>query len=449
MVNRLRNPGRWLRVALWAALLAGAAGCSLILDPPPLADGAAETADGDVGPEAEDAPPVDDGAEVPEAEADVEPDDGADEGGSVGCGNGRVEAGEECDDGNADDTDDCPTSCEWAYCGDGYEWDGHEACDRDLDYPCSLSCGSPGWASCRSDCSGLGRCQGPEIDACNGIDDDCDGTTDEDCVGNDQCSGAVPIALGTTVSGTNVGAADDSEGSCGDGGGADVYHSFTLTDTSDVFLYTEAPDGFDTVLYASAICGEDDLGCEDDVYTTRMRTSALGLRGLEPGIYYVAVDSFDDSSAGDYDLTLLASAAGTPGDDCGSPIPIPEPDGAGGTVSVTGDTCTATNLHATGACGGGYGLELVYYFAVEETRTVTFSTCNAPTLADTVLSVRRRCADVTTELGCHDDMLAECSEHVGASTLTLTLDRGLYFLFVDTGGATTCGAFQVDVDGLR
>ena len=30
------------------------------------------------------------------------------------CGNGRVEGGEECDDGNTDDTDTCLSSCERA-----------------------------------------------------------------------------------------------------------------------------------------------------------------------------------------------------------------------------------------------------------------------------------------------------------------------------------------------
>jgi hypothetical protein len=87
------------------------------------------------------------------------------------CGNGVVESGETCDDGNHDNTDDCPDgiggtcdpavcgdghvladtedcddgnhdntdactddtanggSCEDAVCGDGFEWDGMEGCD--------------------------------------------------------------------------------------------------------------------------------------------------------------------------------------------------------------------------------------------------------------------------------------------------------------------------------
>jgi cysteine-rich repeat protein len=45
------------------------------------------------------------------------------------CGNGRVEAGEECDDGNQSDTDACLSTCKWATCGDGHVRAGVEDCD--------------------------------------------------------------------------------------------------------------------------------------------------------------------------------------------------------------------------------------------------------------------------------------------------------------------------------
>ena len=38
------------------------------------------------------------------------------------CGNGVVEIGESCDDGNDEDGDICPSSCKEAFCGDGYVW---------------------------------------------------------------------------------------------------------------------------------------------------------------------------------------------------------------------------------------------------------------------------------------------------------------------------------------
>ena len=45
------------------------------------------------------------------------------------CGNGEVEAGEACDDGNTDNNDDCTNVCELAACGDGFVQEGVETCD--------------------------------------------------------------------------------------------------------------------------------------------------------------------------------------------------------------------------------------------------------------------------------------------------------------------------------
>lgn len=45
------------------------------------------------------------------------------------CGDGVLDQGEECDDGDADDTDDCTSRCFFARCGDGFVHQGVEACD--------------------------------------------------------------------------------------------------------------------------------------------------------------------------------------------------------------------------------------------------------------------------------------------------------------------------------
>jgi cysteine-rich repeat protein len=45
------------------------------------------------------------------------------------CGNGVVESGETCDDGNEEDTDGCLTTCRWATCGDGHLRANVEECD--------------------------------------------------------------------------------------------------------------------------------------------------------------------------------------------------------------------------------------------------------------------------------------------------------------------------------
>lgn len=45
------------------------------------------------------------------------------------CGDGHVDPGEECDDGNASNDDACLTTCKRARCGDGHVWTSVEACD--------------------------------------------------------------------------------------------------------------------------------------------------------------------------------------------------------------------------------------------------------------------------------------------------------------------------------
>jgi cysteine-rich repeat protein len=45
------------------------------------------------------------------------------------CGNGTIDAGEQCDDGNTSDGDDCLSTCRDASCGDGFLNLGGEECD--------------------------------------------------------------------------------------------------------------------------------------------------------------------------------------------------------------------------------------------------------------------------------------------------------------------------------
>jgi cysteine-rich repeat protein len=90
------------------------------------------------------------------------------------CGNGMLDDGEECDDGDPDDTDACPGNCMIASCGDGYVLAGIEECD-DADLTntdaCLVGCVA---ASCGDGFLWAG------VEAC----DDADGDDTDDCPGS-------------------------------------------------------------------------------------------------------------------------------------------------------------------------------------------------------------------------------------------------------------------------
>ncbi len=74
------------------------------------------------------------------------------------CGDGYLQDGVEmCDDGNDDDTDDCPTSCVPAFCGDGFRQVGLEECD-DGNNVSNDGCAADCIAECGDDCWGEFGC---------------------------------------------------------------------------------------------------------------------------------------------------------------------------------------------------------------------------------------------------------------------------------------------------
>ncbi len=122
-------------------------------------------------------PDADDDADAesdfsPDTAVDVDADAGVETEAAVSpvCGNGDVETGEECDDGNDDDTDACVSGCRNAFCGDGFILAGTEDCEGASVTSCATACGTVGTQSCVA-CR-WAACA-PPAEICNGLDDDC------------------------------------------------------------------------------------------------------------------------------------------------------------------------------------------------------------------------------------------------------------------------------------
>ncbi|MCD6497144.1 MAG: hypothetical protein J7M25_02435 [Deltaproteobacteria bacterium] len=158
---------------------------------------------------------------------------------STNCGNNVVDSGEECDDGNAVNTDACLNNCRAATCGDGQVRENHESCDdggqdtSGCDADCTLpvcgdghvnqaageQCDSSGQdtSDCNADCT-LPVCGDGHVNQAAGEQCDSSGQDTSDC--NADCTlpvcgdGHVNQAAGEQCDDANITADDGCNTSC-------------------------------------------------------------------------------------------------------------------------------------------------------------------------------------------------------------------------------------------
>jgi cysteine-rich repeat protein len=207
---------------------------------------------------------------------------------AAACGDGFVFVGTEaCDDGNVDDTDACPSTCEAATCGDGFVLAGTEACDdanADDTDACLTTCAA---ASCGDGVvhDGVELCDDGNVDdtdAClstctvascgdgfvaAGVED-CDDANADD---TDACLATCVAAscgdgfLMAGVEACDDGNADDTDAclvtcelaSCGDG---EVQAGVEACDDGN----TEDGDGCDAACVVEQACEGDECEPTDD-----------------------------------------------------------------------------------------------------------------------------------------------------------------------------------------
>ena len=244
-------------------------------------------------------------------------------------------------------------------------------------------------------------------------------------------------------------------GSCG-GSGSEGYLSFTLTETSDVFITTHSTVGLDSVLYVRRCgCGGAELACNDDA--DGLTSSSLQLTAMEPGTYVVVVDTKAIISSA-VTVDVYISTPGANSDRCGNPGFIPA-----GLPTLTGSTCTfgADNAPVAssgcGFAGSGAGPDRVFYFVLPAAATVSMSGCTAASDYDQTFYIRSVCSDATAaaQLSCNDDGCGgpdTCTRNLRSSLTTPVVSPGVYYLFVDGfeggAGACPCGNFEIDIAGL-
>jgi len=385
-------------------------------------------------------------------------------------------------------TQHCEDTCTWGEClggrdgcnGEDDDCDG--ATDEDADctegatVACVTSCGSAGEGACTADClPPLGGDCTPPAETCNGRDDDCDDDTDDgfacargsylECTttcgstGRGRCNADCAVPSGDDclppAEACANGADDDCDGEtdelepggCTPDETVDCLTTCGSTGSGTCSADCLPPSPADCALPAETCNGRDD-DCDDDTdedfdcvagaglpCTTTCGSSGSGpcSAACTPPTPADCVPPVETCNGADDDCDGTTDEDCS-GEDCASVALLP----AASTGSL--DLCAAAG-DGLGSCGGDAG-ELVFRLVVDTAASYTFSTCNSATTADTVLHVRSSCADPTSELGCNDDDSA-CTTNLTASSLTLPLDPGVYFLVVDSN-ADACGTAQVD-----
>ncbi|MCB9521139.1 MAG: DUF4215 domain-containing protein [Myxococcales bacterium] len=190
----------------------------------------------------------------------------------AGCGDGIVDPGEACDDGNLSNVDTCTNACAAARCGDGFIQAGEVCDDGNLDE--TDTC--------------LGTCQpGPTFEACADL-------TLGSAVGN------------AVISGSVVGLTNDYVATCG-GTGRGVDRGFLwVAPTTGIYQFDTNGSDYDTVLHvhiADGTCTGAELVCDDDAGDG---TASLLTYSVAAGVsYFIVLDAYTAVlAAGNYVLNI-------------------------------------------------------------------------------------------------------------------------------------------------
>lgn len=323
---------------------------------------------------------------------------------------------------------------------------GTNTCERaEIDAPTGVTDQPPDAFEPPIDAPPIAGCTVTGFDTCgDGLDQDCDGA-DEVCAANDLAAGAIDVTMGGTLTG-DLNLARDSapQKGCGNDGGRDLYFRVTLA-APQVYYFDTFGSNFDVSVrvFPGKSCGAinatDTPACSDDACGSA--DSQLAAE-LPAGTSCIVVDQNAGATRGALSLTVV------PGGHAGSAL-------ASGPHTVTGDTCTATDVFDS-TCMEPGGKDVAWYFTAcpGGRALVDASTCTDATNVhfDTVLYVRRAVGQMPT-IDCNDDAptcpMVRSERTDGHPDLSI-LDNvavagpGLFWLVLDGYGAGACGGYQLD-----
>lgn len=269
------------------------------------------------------------------------------------------------------------------------------------------------------------------------------------------CLGAIEMPMFGAYAGSNVGALDESDATCGSANesGEQVF-TFQFDEPARISLDTVGT-AFDAVMSVRTDCGDvaTQVACDDD--SAGAQQSAVDFQAAAGVRYYVLVEGYGANAAGNISLNFDGRVFEPPApcDDacegicvngmCAPPIPAL----CDGTTTIgevpngyTGNTAT-DGVHRLsppcGVAGNAPELVLVVMFPVDE--VVYASTFGSA--FDTVLYVLEGC-DPDAVVACNDDMGAFNTD----SEVSFVAEAGVPYYIVVDGYNAASGAFDLVVE---
>ncbi|MBK8096205.1 MAG: hypothetical protein IPK26_03815 [Planctomycetes bacterium] len=294
----------------------------------------------------------------------------------------------------------------------------------------SGSCGALTSVGCNDDACSLGSSLTVTLTAgthlirvggYNGQAGDFDLVISSPCHGNDDCTGALPLANG--VNGpfdNNTASTSLPAWPCG-GGGNDCWFSYVVpcSNLNVTFATCETVATYDTTIEVfSGSCGNlTSLACNDDACGPTFRQSSVTV-SPPVGTLFVRVGGFF-GARGAFNVTVT---------------PVPTDDECSSAITVNnGTNGPFCNLGATTSspwpCGAG-GNDVWFTYVATCTGELVATTCTAARTFDTTLQIFDGSCTGLNSLGCNDDTGGGCGL---GSTLRVPVQVGQTY-FIRMGG---------------
>jgi subtilisin-like proprotein convertase family protein len=136
---------------------------------------------------------------------------------------------------------------------------------------------------------------------------------------NDDCSNAIAISAGDTVTGSNVGATGSDITTCTFNDNLDVWYRLTAAQAGPHTIDTLGPVGFDTALAVFNDCNGSELACDDDgAGNLRSRVTVSLAQGET---VYIRVAGYNGNS-GTFTLNVRVPPPPPANDTCATAIPV-------------------------------------------------------------------------------------------------------------------------------